>query len=68
MLAQVTKEHNEECKRLLRLMGVPVVDAASEAEAQCAVMAKVRERGVHHFNCTHGGYVNVLEKNEVGVQ
>lgn len=37
---KVTKEHNEECKRLLRLMGVPVVDAPSEAEAQCAAMSK----------------------------
>ena len=23
---QVTKQHNEDCKRLLRLMGVPVVE------------------------------------------
>lgn len=37
---QVTQEHNEECKKLLQLMGVPVIDAPSEAEAQCAAMAK----------------------------
>jgi len=37
---QVTGEHNEECKKLLQLMGVPVIDAPSEAEAQCAAMAQ----------------------------
>ena len=37
---KVTKEHNEECKRLLRLMGVPYVDSPCEAEAQCAALAK----------------------------
>eukprot|EP01134_Creolimax_fragrantissima_P006520 CFRG6520T1 len=39
-LTKVTKQHNEECKQLLKLMGVPYVDAPSEAEAQCAQLVK----------------------------
>uniref|UniRef100_U5EXV5 Flap endonuclease 1 n=1 Tax=Corethrella appendiculata TaxID=1370023 RepID=U5EXV5_9DIPT len=39
-LVKVTKTHNEEAKELLKLMGVPYVDAKSEAEAQCAALAK----------------------------
>ncbi|GMM50188.1 multifunctional nuclease [Starmerella bacillaris] len=35
-----TKEHNEEAQKLLRLMGVPVVLAPSEAESSCAALVK----------------------------
>ncbi|PIA40761.1 hypothetical protein AQUCO_02400079v1 [Aquilegia coerulea] len=37
---KVTKQHNDDCKKLLRLMGVPVIEAPSEAEAECAALCK----------------------------
>eukprot|EP00429_Kryptoperidinium_foliaceum_P067679 CAMPEP_0176072684 /NCGR_PEP_ID=MMETSP0120_2-20121206/36313_1 /TAXON_ID=160619 /ORGANISM="Kryptoperidinium foliaceum, Strain CCMP 1326" /LENGTH=398 /DNA_ID=CAMNT_0017406359 /DNA_START=56 /DNA_END=1252 /DNA_ORIENTATION=+ len=37
---RVTKEQNEQTKTLLRLMGVPIVDAPSEAEATCAALCR----------------------------
>jgi len=37
---RVTPEMNEEAKKLLRLMGVPVIEAPCEAEAQCAALNK----------------------------
>ncbi|TMW48116.1 hypothetical protein DOY81_006809 [Sarcophaga bullata] len=39
-LVRVTKEHATEAKQLLKLMGVPYVDAPCEAEAQCAALVK----------------------------
>eukprot|EP01059_Diplonema_ambulator_P005513 TRINITY_DN15262_c0_g1_i1.p1 TRINITY_DN15262_c0_g1~~TRINITY_DN15262_c0_g1_i1.p1 ORF type:complete len:406 (+),score=136.31 TRINITY_DN15262_c0_g1_i1:46-1218(+) len=38
---RVSKEQTEECKKLLQLMGIPCVDALTEAEAQCAELVRV---------------------------
>lgn len=37
---RVTREHNEECQQLLKFMGIPYIIAPTEAEAQCAVLAR----------------------------
>ncbi|ETN84369.1 putative flap structure-specific endonuclease [Necator americanus] len=42
-LVKVTKEQNEDVKHLLGLMGVPVVEAPCEAEAQCAALVKAKK-------------------------
>ncbi|EOD49536.1 flap endonuclease 1 [Neofusicoccum parvum] len=37
---RVTREHNAECQRLLKVMGIPYIIAPTEAEAQCAALAR----------------------------
>ena len=37
---RASREQSEEVKQLLKLMGVPVIDAPCEAEATCAALAK----------------------------
>ena len=37
---KITAQHNLEVKELLSLLGVPTLDAPSEAEAQCAAIAR----------------------------
>ena len=39
-LVKVTPDHTNEAKQLLKLMGIPYIDAPCEAEAQCAALVK----------------------------
>lgn len=39
-LVKVTRQHADEAKELLKLMGIPYVEAPCEAEAQCAALVK----------------------------
>ncbi|KAK3409316.1 hypothetical protein EUGRSUZ_J01445 [Eucalyptus grandis] len=48
---KVTQHHNEDCKKLLKLMDLPVVEAPSEAEAQCAALCKAGKACIFPFDC-----------------
>ena len=37
----VTKEMTADAKRLIELMGIPMIESPGEAEAQCSRLAKV---------------------------
>jgi flap endonuclease-1 len=39
-LARAGKKENDDCKKLLQLMGVPVIIAPMEAEAECSALCK----------------------------
>lgn len=39
-LVKASREHNDEAKKLLELMGIPYITAPCEAEAQCAELAR----------------------------
>ena len=39
----VTRTHRQECKYLLRLLGIPVIEANGEAEATCVALQKKKD-------------------------
>jgi len=62
---RVSKEQNEQTKHLLRLMGVPVVEAPSEAEATCAALCaagKVYASATEDADCLTFG-TSILVRN-----
>jgi flap endonuclease-1 len=63
--SKLTKEMAEEAKHLLQLMGIPVIQAKSEGEAQCSIMCKnglVKATGSQDFDSLLFG-TPVLLKN-----
>ncbi|GCB74485.1 hypothetical protein scyTo_0003575 [Scyliorhinus torazame] len=63
-LVKVTKQHNDECKRLLELMGIPYIEAPCEAEASCAALVKAGKefhlsKALQQSGLTHDRFVDL---------
>ncbi|KAG6521270.1 hypothetical protein ZIOFF_018381 [Zingiber officinale] len=57
---KVTKQHNEDCKRLLRLMGVPTIEHPVKQKLNAQLFAKVT-RFLHHLMDPSSKKISVME-------
>ena len=62
---RVTKIHNDEAKKLLKLMGIPIIESPGEAEAQCTELVKskrVHAIGTEDMDCLAFGVPIMLKR------
>lgn len=50
-LVKVTRQHSDDVKKLLGLMGVPYIEAPCEAEAQCAALVRQKMSYFYFLMC-----------------